>query len=109
MGKDSTSLPEDHSEWLTFFCRERLPTIEDPDPEGRGGEGRGFGHLAALHVLGYRLVRWGRYSAQQQQGVGAGVGARTYALQLILLSVPHSFPSGPRMHDSCDDDEPCGY
>ena len=61
------------------------------DPE-EGGDGDVHPHPP--HVLGYGSVRRGRYSAQQQ-----GEGARTYALQPILLSVPNPSMSGPRMHE----------
>ena len=45
-------------------------------------------------MLGYGLVRTGRYSTQQQQQQGA----RTYALHPISSSVPNPSASGPRMH-----------
>ena len=45
-------------------------------------------------MLGYGLVRTGRYSTQQQQQQGT----RTYALHPIPSSVPNPSASGPRMH-----------
>jgi hypothetical protein len=75
------SLPEDRSEWPTFFGSEDITEIRGP----RSARGCGDGHPPP-HILGYGSVGWGRHLAQQQQ---QGAGARTYALQPISLSLPN--------------------